>query len=192
MLTTFVWASGPTSSGGVQGAAGSSELSAVAQASACAHAHHHAGLARPCVLCDLQCARPAQGHQPGGGIWSLRHVSLLCLRLFVPPGAALHSSLCAGPTADSRIQFILRSQAAAALLCAVPVVTLLLPTALQVYARNFEVQDVQLHMLVNMGHQDLIGFGISSFGHRESILQGIKEFLTAYLRAVEASRNSEL
>eukprot|EP00891_Asterochloris_glomerata_P006283 jgi/Astpho2/6283/Aster-x0722 len=63
---------------------------------------------------------------------------------------------------------------------------------LEVYARNFEVQDVQLHMLVNMGHQDLIGFGISSFGHRESILQGIKEFLTAYLRAVEASRNSEL
>ena len=101
----------------------------------------------------------------------------------------MHSSPRANTTADSRV-----SPTSGLTGCAdrLPAVTLLLPTALQVYARNFEVQDVQLHMLVNMGHQDLIGFGISSFGHRESILQGIKEFLTAYLRAVEASRNSEL
>ena len=96
------------------------------------------------------------------------------------------------PTADSRASSTSELTGCTELLPAVPAVTMLLPSALQVYARNFEVQDVQLHMLVNMGHQDLIGFGISSFGHRESILQGIKEFLTAYLRAVEASRNSEL
>ena len=98
----------------------------------------------------------------------------------------------ADPTAGSKLSSTSELTGCAELLPAVPAVTLLLPTALQVYARNFEVQDVQLHMLVNMGHQDLIGFGITSFGHRESILQGIKEFLTAYLRAVEASRNSDL
>lgn len=55
----------------------------------------------------------------------------------------------------------------------------------QEYVHKFESEHIRLHMLLDMDHHDLEALGIHSYGHRELLRDGVKEYLRAYLRAAE-------
>lgn len=55
----------------------------------------------------------------------------------------------------------------------------------QEYVHKFESEHIRLHMLLDMDHNDLANMGIHSYGHREMLRDGVKEYLRAYLRAAE-------
>lgn len=56
---------------------------------------------------------------------------------------------------------------------------------LQEYAAKFEREQVRLHVLLGMDHDGLRKLGIDTFGERETIINGVYEYLRAYLRAAE-------
>ena len=57
----------------------------------------------------------------------------------------------------------------------------------QEYVAKFEAEHVRLHMLVGIDHRGLEQLGMHSYGHREQLLEGMKEYLRAYLRAAEST-----
>ena len=64
-----------------------------------------------------------------------------------------------------------------------------LPSAvdLQEYVHKFESEHVKLHMLLGVDHHGLEALGMHSYGHREQLIEGVKEYLRAYLRAAETT-----
>lgn len=46
---------------------------------------------------------------------------------------------------------------------------------------------MRLHMLVSIDHRGLEQLGMHSYGHREQLMEGVKEYLRAYLRAAEST-----
>ncbi len=65
----------------------------------------------------------------------------------------------------------------------------LLPSVvdLQEYVHKFESEHVKLHMLLGVDHRGLEALGMHSYGHREQLIEGVKEYLRAYLRAAETT-----
>ena len=57
--------------------------------------------------------------------------------------------------------------------------------AVQEFATRFESEKVRLHVLLGMDHDGLTKLGVNSFGERETIINGVYEYLRAYLRAAE-------
>lgn len=55
----------------------------------------------------------------------------------------------------------------------------------QVYADRFEAEKVRLHVLLGMEHEGLERLGVHALGERETIINGVYEYLRAYLRAAE-------
>ncbi len=55
----------------------------------------------------------------------------------------------------------------------------------QVYADRFEAEKVRLHVLLGMDHEGLERLGVHAIGERETIINGVYEYLRAYLRAAE-------
>ncbi len=55
----------------------------------------------------------------------------------------------------------------------------------QVYADRFEAEKVRLHVLLGMDHEGLERLGVHALGERETIINGVYEYLRAYLRAAE-------
>lgn len=62
-----------------------------------------------------------------------------------------------------------------------------LPDAAQEYIHKFEAEHVRLHMLLGIDHRGLEVMGMHSYGHREQLIEGVKEYLRAYLRAAETT-----
>ncbi len=58
---------------------------------------------------------------------------------------------------------------------------------LQEYVHKFESEHVKLHMLLGVDHHGLEALGMHSYGHREQLIEGVKEYLRAYLRAAETT-----
>ena len=58
---------------------------------------------------------------------------------------------------------------------------------MQEYIHKFESEHVRLHMLLGIDHRGLEVLGIHSYGHREQLIEGVKEYLRAYLRAAETT-----
>ncbi len=56
---------------------------------------------------------------------------------------------------------------------------------LQVHADRFEAEKVRLHNLLGMEHDGLERLGVHTIGERETIMNGVYEYLRAYLRAAE-------
>ncbi|DBA81613.1 hypothetical protein WJX77_010729 [Trebouxia sp. C0004] len=65
--------------------------------------------------------------------------------------------------------------------------SLLQDMGLQEYVHKFESEHVKLHMLLGVDHRGLEALGIHSYGHREQLIEGVKEYLRAYLRAAETT-----
>ncbi|DBB18216.1 hypothetical protein WJX82_000391 [Trebouxia sp. C0006] len=63
--------------------------------------------------------------------------------------------------------------------------TLLKDLGLEVYADRFEAEKVRLHVLLGMDHEGLERLGVHALGERETIINGVYEYLRAYLRAAE-------
>lgn len=63
----------------------------------------------------------------------------------------------------------------------------LLCAAMQEYIHKFEAEHVKLHMLLGIDHRGLEALGMHSYGHREQLIEGVKEYLRAYLRAAETT-----
>ncbi|KAL0026791.1 hypothetical protein WJX77_001496 [Trebouxia sp. C0004] len=63
--------------------------------------------------------------------------------------------------------------------------TLLKDLGLEVYADRFEAEKVRLHVLLGMDHEGLERLGVHAIGERETIINGVYEYLRAYLRAAE-------
>ena len=57
----------------------------------------------------------------------------------------------------------------------------------QEYIHKFEAEHVRLHMLLGIDHRGLEVMGMHSYGHREQLIEGVKEYLRAYLRAAETT-----
>ena len=57
----------------------------------------------------------------------------------------------------------------------------------QEYIHKFESEHVRLHMLLGIDHHGLEVLGMHSYGHREQLIEGVKEYLRAYLRAAETT-----
>lgn len=57
----------------------------------------------------------------------------------------------------------------------------------QEYIHKFEAEHVRLHMLLGIDHHGLEVMGMHSYGHREQLIEGVKEYLKAYLRAAETT-----
>ena len=57
----------------------------------------------------------------------------------------------------------------------------------QEYIHKFEAEHVRLHMLLGIDHRGLEVMGMHSYGHREQLIDGVKEYLRAYLRAAETT-----
>lgn len=55
----------------------------------------------------------------------------------------------------------------------------------QVYADRFELEKVRLHNLLGMDHGGLERLGVHSLGEQDTIINGVYEYLRAYLRAAE-------
>lgn len=62
--------------------------------------------------------------------------------------------------------------------------------AWQVYADRFELEKVRLHNLLGMEHSGLERLGVHSLGERDTIINGVYEYLRAYLRAAEPFASS--
>ena len=58
---------------------------------------------------------------------------------------------------------------------------------MQEYTHRFESEHVKLHMLLGIDHRGLELLGMHSYGHREQLIEGVKEYLRAYLKAAESS-----
>ena len=56
---------------------------------------------------------------------------------------------------------------------------------MQLYADRFEAERVRLHNLLGMEHDGLERLGVHTIGDRETIINGVYEYLRAYLRAAE-------
>ena len=56
---------------------------------------------------------------------------------------------------------------------------------MQEFAAKFEIEKVRLHVLLGMDHDSLTRLGVTTFGERETIINGVYEYLRAYLRAAE-------
>ncbi|KAA6426844.1 MAG: adenylate guanylate cyclase [Trebouxia sp. A1-2] len=65
--------------------------------------------------------------------------------------------------------------------------SLLQDMGLQEYVPKFESEHVKLHMLLGVDHRGLEALGMHSYGHREQLIEGVKEYLRAYLRAAETT-----
>lgn len=65
--------------------------------------------------------------------------------------------------------------------------SLLNDMGLQEYIHKFEAEHVKLHMLLGIDHRGLEALGMHSYGHREQLIEGVKEYLRAYLRAAETT-----
>lgn len=65
--------------------------------------------------------------------------------------------------------------------------SLLQDMGLREYVSKFEAEHVRLHMLVGIDHRGLELLGMHSYGHREQLIEGVKEYLRAYLRAAEST-----
>ena len=53
------------------------------------------------------------------------------------------------------------------------------------YADRFEKEKVRLHNLLGMDHSGLERLGVHALGERDTIINGVYEYLRAYLRAAE-------
>ena len=53
------------------------------------------------------------------------------------------------------------------------------------YADRFEAEKVRLHNLLGMEHEGLERLGVHALGEQETIMNGVYEYLRAYLRAAE-------
>ena len=57
--------------------------------------------------------------------------------------------------------------------------------SVQVYADQFEREKVRLHNLLGMDHSSLERLGVRAIGEQDTIINGVYEYLRAYLRAAE-------